>query len=84
VLTEKEGAMHTEDQELGPYKPAADALILAAIERAIRHGTETVWITTVGEHLGFEHTAHNTLCRNLGDDCGRFAVCRCDGVAGKV
>ena len=52
--------MATEDRELGPFKPAPDTLILAAIERAICHGAPDVWIVVVGEHLGFERTAHNT------------------------
>lgn len=52
--------MGTEDRELGPFKPAPDMLILAAIERAIRHGASDAWIVVVGEHLGFERTAHNT------------------------
>jgi hypothetical protein len=52
--------MATEDRELGPFKPAPDMLILAAIERAIRHGASDAWIVVVGEHLGFERTAHNT------------------------
>lgn len=40
--------MGTEDRELGPFKPAPDMLILAAIERAIRHGTSDAWIVVVG------------------------------------
>lgn len=52
--------MATEDRELGPFKPAPDMLILAAIERAICHGASDAWIVVVGEHLGFERTAHNT------------------------
>ncbi len=64
--------MDTEGQELGPYEPVPDVLILAAIERAIRHGTEPVWIVTVGEHLGFRHTAHTT--RRLRRDLERLAA----------
>lgn len=45
--------MATEDRELGPFTPASDMLILAAIERAICHGASDVWIVVVGEHLGF-------------------------------
>jgi hypothetical protein len=52
--------MDAEDQELGPYKSVSDVLILAAIERATCHGIEQVWVAGVGEHLGFQHTAHNT------------------------
>jgi hypothetical protein len=52
--------MGTEDRELGPFKPAPDMLILAAIERAVCHGASEAWIVVVGEHLGFERTAHNT------------------------
>lgn len=52
--------MDTEGQELGPYKPASDTLILAAIERAACHGTDEVWVASVGKHLGFQHAAQNT------------------------
>lgn len=45
--------MGTEDRELGPFKPAPDILILAAIERAVCHGASDAWIVVVGEHLGF-------------------------------
>lgn len=50
--------MDAEGQDLGPHKPVSDALILAAIERAICHGTEQAWIAVVGEHLGFQWSAH--------------------------
>ena len=52
--------MQIESRELGSYEPVPDELILAAIERAARHGAEEVWIAVVGEHLGFAHTPHNT------------------------
>jgi len=52
--------MDAEGQDLGPHKPVSDALILAAIERAICHGAEQAWIAVVGEHLGFQWSAHNT------------------------
>lgn len=52
--------MDAEGQELGPYKPVADVLILAAIERAVCHGTEQAWVAVIGEHLGFHRAAHNT------------------------
>jgi hypothetical protein len=64
--------MNAEGQEQGPYEPVADEMILAAIERAIRHGTEEVWIATVGEHLGFKQTAHNT--RRLRRDLERLST----------
>jgi hypothetical protein len=51
--------MEAESQELGPYKPVSDVLILAAIERAACHGTEQVWVAVIGEHLGFQHAAQN-------------------------
>lgn len=38
--------MATEDRELGPFKPAPDMLILAAIERAICHGASDVWMAS--------------------------------------
>ena len=52
--------MDTEGQELGLYEPVPDVLALAAIERAIRHGAEDAWITTVGEHLGYRRHRHTT------------------------
>lgn len=52
--------MNTEGHALGPHEPVPDELILAAIDRAARHGTDEVWIATIGEHLGFAHTPHNT------------------------
>jgi DNA-binding transcriptional regulator PaaX len=54
--------MDTEGCELGPFAPASDALALAAVERAERHGTEKVWIVLVAEHLGFKRSAHTTRC----------------------
>lgn len=64
--------MDTDGQELGPYEPAPDLLILAAIERAVRQGTEPVWIVTVGEHLGFHRAPHGT--RRLRGDLERLAA----------
>lgn len=52
--------MDTEGCELGPFAETPDALALAAVERAARHGTEEVWIVLVSEHLGFERAAHTT------------------------
>jgi len=52
--------MDIEGQELGPFEPVPDELVLAAIDRAVRHGAEDVWIATVGEHLGYKRTRHNT------------------------
>ncbi len=56
---------------LGPYKPVSDELILAAVERAARHGTPEVWSVVVAEHLGFKRTAHST--RRLRVDLERLA-----------
>ncbi|MET0557607.1 MAG: hypothetical protein ABW065_02895 [Solirubrobacterales bacterium] len=52
--------MDIEDQELGPYEPVPDSLILAAIERAEHHGTADVWIVEIGHHLGFRHDSRTT------------------------
>jgi hypothetical protein len=52
--------MDTEGQELGPCEPDPDVLVLAAIERTIRHSTDSVWIVGVAKHLGFQRNAHNT------------------------
>lgn len=52
--------MDTEGQALGPYEPVSDELVLAAIERAIRQGPDTVWIIHVAEHLGFRRQTHTT------------------------
>ena len=52
--------MNTQARELGPYEPVPDELVLAAIERAARHGADPVWTATVGDHLGFENTSHNS------------------------
>jgi hypothetical protein len=52
--------MDTEGQEPGPHGQVSDLLVLAAIERAARHGAPEVWTAVVAEHLGIEHTAHNT------------------------
>lgn len=52
--------MDIEGQELGAYEPVPDEMVLAAIDRAVRHGAEDAWIATVCEHLGFQRTRHNT------------------------
>lgn len=52
--------MNSQACELGPYSKLPDELILAAIERAVRHGDDPAWIVTVGEHLGFKRTPHGT------------------------
>lgn len=52
--------MNTKGQELGPYEPISDELILAAIERAVRQGQETVWVVAVTEHLGFRRQGYTT------------------------
>lgn len=52
--------MDTEGDDLRQYEPVPDALILAAVERAMRHGTDAVWIPKVIEHLGFRYSRHNT------------------------
>ena len=67
--------MDADGQELGPYKPVSDVLVLAAIERATRHGPAEVWIAAVGEHLGFARTAHNT--RRLRLDLERLCLTEC-------
>jgi len=64
--------MDTEGQELGPYEPVPDTLVLAAIERAIRQGPGTVWPVHLGEHLGFRHRGHST--RKLRDQLERLRV----------
>lgn len=47
----------TAAQELKPYAPVSDGLILEAVDRAECHdGTEEVWVFVVAEHLGFEPT----------------------------
>lgn len=55
----------TQPSELGPYKPVADALVLAAIDRAQRHNPHgydhgVLW-STLGEHLGFVHLPATTV-----------------------
>jgi hypothetical protein len=63
--------MDTEGQELGPYEAVLDVLVLAAIERAIRHGAEDAWIAGVGEHLGYQGTGHTTRrLRQHSNGCG--------------
>jgi hypothetical protein len=49
----KEGTRWIPRQELGPYEPVPDVLVLAAIERVITHSTDTAWIVGVAKHLGF-------------------------------
>lgn len=49
--------MDAEGDDLKQYEPVPDALILAAVERAMRHGTPEVWIAGVVEHLGFRFSA---------------------------
>ncbi len=45
----------TAAQELKPYAPLSDGLILEAVDRAECHDdTEEVWVFVVAEHLGFE------------------------------
>jgi len=51
--------MNVESCELGWYRPVSDLQILAAVERAQRHG-DRVFDYQVGEHLGLEHTSANT------------------------
>jgi hypothetical protein len=71
VPAERRAAMNTEGLEPGPYEPVPDDLILAAIERAIRHGDgKDVWVVGVEEHLGFERTPHNT--RRLREQLNRL------------
>jgi hypothetical protein len=57
-------AMNIEPHELAPYKqeaPVPDLLILAAVERAVRHHpTVVVTHATIAEHLGFERTGATT------------------------
>jgi hypothetical protein len=64
--------MNTKGQELGPYEPVSDELVLAAIDRAIRQGPNTVWIVHVAEHLGFRKQAHTT--RKVRDQLERLRV----------
>ncbi|MDX6623237.1 MAG: hypothetical protein QOE75_1169 [Solirubrobacterales bacterium] len=64
--------MDLEGQELVPYEPVPDTLVLAAIERATRQGPETVWPVHLGEHLGFRHQGHST--RKLRDQLERLRV----------
>lgn len=52
--------MDPENQELRPFEPVSDTLVLAAIERAQRHGPKDAWIIHVSAHLGFRHSAHTT------------------------
>jgi hypothetical protein len=46
--------MDVEGHELDASHPVPAVLILAALERAQRHGGTDVWVVAVGEHLGFE------------------------------
>lgn len=50
--------------DLVRYEPVADTLILAAIERAIRHAQyrEDVAASEIAEHLGFLPGAYTTRC----------------------
>jgi hypothetical protein len=44
--------MDIEDQGQGPFEQVLDVLILAAIERAERHGGDReIWEVEVAEHL---------------------------------
>jgi len=53
--------MVTEAQELGKYTPVPDMLILAAVQRAERHGPKPpLPHRIVGAHLGFKNTAPNS------------------------
>ncbi|HVY78870.1 MAG TPA: hypothetical protein VG898_10220 [Solirubrobacterales bacterium] len=52
--------MDTEGDDLRQYEPVPDVLILAAVERAMRHGTDAVWIPKVIEHLGFRYSRYNS------------------------
>lgn len=52
--------MDAEGLELGPFKPVPDALVLAAIRRAQRHGRKEVPRWRVAEHLGFVHNSATT------------------------
>jgi len=45
--------MNTEGHELGPFEPVPDALILAAVQRAERHGPKNILRHDVAAHLGF-------------------------------
>lgn len=42
-------------QELGPYRPVEDELVLAAVDRVLLHRQAgNVWLSVVAEHFGFE------------------------------
>ena len=64
--------MDAEGDDLKQYEPVPDALILAAVERAMRHGTPEVWIAAVVEHLGFRFSASNA--RQVRGDLERLAA----------
>ncbi len=52
--------MDAEGCELGPFTPVSDALILAAVQRAQRHGPKQVARWRIAEHLGFVHSSATT------------------------
>ncbi len=52
--------MQIESHEPGAFTPVSDVMVLAAIERAQRHGPEDVWVAEVGHHLGFARAAATT------------------------
>lgn len=52
--------MDAEGCELGPFTPVSDALILAAVQRAQRHGPKQVARWRISEHLGFVHSSATT------------------------
>lgn len=52
--------MDAEGCELGPFTPVSDALVLAAIQRAQRHGHKHIARWHVAEHLGFVHNSATT------------------------
>jgi hypothetical protein len=53
--------MGASGQELRPFEPVEDELVLAAIDRALLHRQASeVWLSVVAEHLGFEPGAPTT------------------------
>lgn len=52
--------MDTEGQELGPFTPVPDALVLAAVQRAQRHGPKNILRQDVVAHLGFVRSSGTT------------------------
>ena len=52
--------MDAEGHELGRFTPVPDALVLAAVQRAQRHGGKTVLGRDIAAHLGFVHSLGTT------------------------